>query len=278
MARFTLFLSVATFLLLHPQSIWRAEAQDQKTPTSNTAAPIKCLKEMNDARRLAGLVDFNDGSASEETSVPIKDQNFVDSACLDAATLLSSLPLFPPKGSYAGRKYAVYAFAARKGSELDCAAAVNYWKSVFSNISSGGLPPPFSIRERFYQSPDNLSFLALFNPSGNPTIDCASITCPLKDYEAAEAQQAKQETKTSPPFINGYGISCFTSPDPYTEDKPPYTQQQWEKITQALKSTGEGSAPNGGAQPNEGSQPSRGLAPLPSFFAFAAAALAAALL
>ncbi|KAL8449690.1 hypothetical protein Emed_002945 [Eimeria media] len=72
-----------------------------------------------------------------------------------------------------------YAVHRQNGEEADCSAAVEYWKEALNELKP--LPPAYEDNNtNIYKHSKNVSFVALFNPEANASVDCAYITCPRK--------------------------------------------------------------------------------------------------
>ncbi|CDJ34478.1 SAG family member [Eimeria mitis] len=226
--------------------------------TANKADRVDCSESMNAARKLVGFADLTLGEEGNE-KLPIDPAAkartetvaaYVKSVC----TALKSNEASPP-GDLTG----TYAYAVQEGTSANCEAAVDYWKAALSNFD--GLPPQYTAETKLYKTPQNVSFISLFNPNENPKVDCAYFTCPAQQDEPNEPDGASVREKDSE--LEGEGESttdkevkallCVTTPNALTTNKAPYTQDQWDQINAGLKKN---SAPA-----------------LPTFLGFAAAAV-----
>ncbi|CDJ67858.1 SAG family member [Eimeria necatrix] len=123
-----------------------------------------------------------------------------------------------------------YAFKSLTAAKPDCKETVDYWKAAYKNFT--GLPPPKTESETLYKDQDNVSFVALYNPSYSATADCRVVTCtqtttPATDDEANYA--AGGNTK------NGYALICKTMPAAFESDGSAlFTQEQWDRIVSSL--------------------------------------------
>ena len=89
-----------------------------------------------------------------------------------------------------------YAYAPHVQASDGCSSAVRYWKGAHENFV--GLPPVYkNDNEGVYNDIRNRSFVALFNPRDDATIDCAFITCPVPVTTTSTASTKTETTTTS---------------------------------------------------------------------------------
>ncbi|CDJ28552.1 SAG family member [Eimeria mitis] len=125
-------------------------------------------------------------------------------------------------------------------NSVDCKAVVDKWKDAYSNFD--GLPPAKKGEDNLYDNQENVSFVALYNPTDKATADCRVVTC-TKKTSAAQASRgtdgAGQSTETE-----ASALICMTAPDVLAdEQKAPFTDEQWEQIVTALEGSASAVAP-----------------------------------
>ncbi|CDJ33919.1 SAG family member [Eimeria mitis] len=123
---------------------------------------------------------------------------------------------------------------------VDCKAVVDKWKGAYSNFD--GLPPANKEEEDLYDNQENVSFVALYNPTEKATADCRVVTC-TKTTQGAEAGggggRAEQNTETK-----ASALICMTVPDVLAEGgDAPFTEDQWGQIVTALEGSASAVAP-----------------------------------
>ncbi|KAL8453391.1 hypothetical protein Emed_000890 [Eimeria media] len=119
----------------------------------------------------------------------------------------------------------IYMYASQASEDGDCAAAVLHWKSAINNFTE--LPPAYSTETPSpYTDPLNISFVGLYNPGQNPTVDCAVITCQpetqtgeggppsSKVGDGAEDETEKKEV---------YSLVCLSTPQALQASQKPFT-------------------------------------------------------
>ncbi|KAL8436738.1 hypothetical protein Efla_002170 [Eimeria flavescens] len=102
-------------------------------------------------------------------------------------------------------------------SKATCKSAVSEWKAAYKAFENS--PPTSTETDYIFDSSDTLSFVALYNPTEGVEAECRWVTC-------AEAN----------PKAEGKALLCLTTPDAF-KTKPLFTQQQWEKISTAIKNS-----------------------------------------
>ncbi|CDJ45666.1 SAG family member [Eimeria brunetti] len=154
-----------------------------------------------------------------------------------------------------------YAFEVVDASTPSCTAVVGKWKTAYKNFS--GLPPSRKEGHELYNNSDNVSFVAIYNPSENPAPDFRVVTCTKTTTRTASNNDTgtpggdrltRIQDGSTTEKEEGHALTWLTTPDvlPDTETRP-FTEDQWGKIVTAF----EGSAS----------------AVLPSLLALAAASL-----
>ncbi|CDJ30948.1 SAG family member [Eimeria mitis] len=224
----------------------------------------ECLTEINAAREAVGFSSFLKANVAEEGKhLPAAFDNKSEED-YHASAWKPVCEFLLPKTSDESEPVVVatidrfasgtYAFKALESETPRCSDIVEEWKTAYNNFN--GLPPPYSEQEQAYSSQENVSFVAMHNPSSDATADCRVVTCTRK---TTTQQQNREKTGTTATEANGYALICMTTPDvlPVDGSKAPFTEGQWGQIVTAF----EGSAP----------------AVLPSLLSLTAAALAVAL-
>ena len=99
-----------------------------------------------------------------------------------------------------------FAYAVQQGEQVDCKAAVDYWKKAYSEF--GDLPPAFTnYKTAPYNDANNVSLISLFNPKEDPTVDCAYFKCANTGNTAVELK----------------ALLCVTAPKALTAKAQPFT-------------------------------------------------------
>ncbi|CDJ33882.1 SAG family member [Eimeria mitis] len=145
-----------------------------------------------------------------------------------------------PKGAGTSEfKSGTYAFMALTTGQADCAAAVDHWKAAVSNFAS--LPPSKTEGEELYDKPENVSFVAMYNPSDSAAADCRVVTCTQTPAPEGKSLKLRSSTEAK----NGYALLCMTTPDLMTADSPaPFSEDQWSKIKASLTGSASVAAPS----------------------------------
>lgn len=98
-----------------------------------------------------------------------------------------------------------YAFYLADSDTIDCDPVLKKWKNAYKNFE--GMPPTYSQGAPVYKSDDNVSLIAMYNPSPNATADCRVVTC--------------TKTVDSPSSVDkGYALMCLTAPDALNKRDP----------------------------------------------------------
>ncbi|CDI74848.1 SAG family member [Eimeria praecox] len=254
------FLSLATaaifFVDMNPADAAAA------TPSAKS---VSCLDPMNKARNLVGFTALtaakNQGEilpivqVSSGGSPQTSGDAYVKAVC-------NALQASPASPASAIAVNGTYAYAAQDGADADCEAAVEHWKEAVDNFN--GPPPQYKAGDGVYANPQNISFISLFNPQNNPKLDCAYFTCPASasseqgdgglEEEEDEPKQEEGEKQTQPGQQQSGSVGvqtvsatadqtaqalkallCVTTPNALKDNTPPFTDDQWSKITAGLK-------------------------------------------
>ncbi|CDJ35226.1 SAG family member [Eimeria mitis] len=202
---------------------------------TNKAERAECWEQMNLARTAAGfdkLTQQNMFKLSASDWANTRDQatkltEYLGNVCNAMKTNTAPEGLTPVAGTVA--------YAVQEGEQADCQAAVDYWKEALTNFN-GEVPPAYGANAAPYDNTQNVSFISLFNPQANPTVDCAYFVCPASTQNAKEQQGNTNTDKSMNALI------CVTSPSALTNSQEPFTKEQWNKITAALNSSSAASA------------------------------------
>ncbi|CDJ27295.1 SAG family member [Eimeria mitis] len=209
----------------------QGEPQDT-TPTYSVALSRfprdegKCLDEVNAARVAAGLSELSkaenpthrlpkEGSPEEEESEwawkPVCEA-LIPTKTKSKSTRNSDITEFQ-SGTYAY-------LPIDDPNSVDCKAVVDKWKEAYTNFD--GLPPANKKDEPLYDSQENVSFVALYNPTEKATADCRVVTCTKKTPAAASFKAARTDGSTTE---TGSALICMTVPDVLLEEegKAPFT-------------------------------------------------------
>ncbi|KAL8274123.1 hypothetical protein Esti_001965 [Eimeria stiedai] len=249
-----LFCSAAALLL--PES--EAALSGGKTETTLTDAN-QCLATMNEARYAADLPKLQ-----KQTLFPQKedDNGLLPFAC---SLLLKKNPPGDEVSKSLGGTPAI--FEMSEDSDPDCNAAVKEWQSGFELFAAN--PPVNKDEEYLGLPPKQFSFVSLYNPSPGAVGECQVVLCEEKDAQEQSSQQLPQKDEAEEKEAekrqqegaagaagapggaeaeNAGGkkakaLVCLTSPEAFN-NKPLFTQQQWDKIAKALSSSTSVAAPS----------------------------------
>ncbi|CDJ33878.1 SAG family member [Eimeria mitis] len=242
--------SASAFLMAN--AVHQTAKQSQLTPSEGSATytvnlgktPV-CLAEINNAREAAGLAHFKE--ATDEmwpTSGLQRSQqqaNPWDPVCKALIAKDSEEEETPKNAGTSEFKSATYAFMALTTDQADCAAAVDHWKDAVNNFSS--LPPSKAEDKELYDKPENVSFVAMYNPSESAIADCRVVTC--TETPANPDQAESFSSRNNGEAKTGYALLCMTTPDLMTATSPaPFSEDQWSKIKASLTGSASVAAPS----------------------------------
>lgn len=190
------------------------EAHGSNDPS--TANRVDCLAAMNSARQLAGLVNFK-AETEAGKMLPIGSDNSPNTAYINAVCSGLLTAANPDQGTGADKREGTYASTTALDDSANCEKVVNLWKS--SVYEFNGLPPAYTPEnKRPYELAQNRSFVVLYNPKKNPTIDCAHFVCQRGTPQSIGVQPLK-------------ALVCLTNPAALVAGKRPFTASQWREIT-----------------------------------------------
>nr|UUW39111.1 suface antigen 10 [Eimeria magna] len=196
------------------------------------AEHIDCLAAFNKARASAGLDPFTEASQLTSTNKTKEACNalFDQKIPQDELTALSGILA-----------------VALQGKEADCNAAVTYFNGAVDNF--GNLPAALETEPNansIYANPRNLAFVALYNPQPNPQLECGFFTCTRKitDNQGTPASD-EDPTGKKVATVYTYGLACssISEPKALKKGEAPFTQEQFDKIKDAIKNSAYAAAP-----------------------------------
>ncbi|CDJ28553.1 SAG family member [Eimeria mitis] len=208
----------------------------------------QCLAEVNAARLAAGFSALVQAEANTNNRLPdsVTDQPPSDGEWAWTPVCKHLIPeSTEQKASRTGAKAqfqsGTYAYLPIDDpASVDCKAVVDKWKDAYTNFD--GLPPPNKGEDSLYKNQENVSFVALYNPTEKATADCRVVTCTkttpvLESAVETENQGQSKETKAS-------ALICMTAPDVLADaEKAPFTEDQWGQIVTALEGSASAIAP-----------------------------------
>ncbi|CDJ62581.1 SAG family member [Eimeria necatrix] len=203
--------------------------------TASLGGDVECLSEVNAAREAAGLPSFTTASDGNELTAPggtdLEEGSEWKKVCTH---LIPTEATEAIAGSTTANPFqdGTYAFKSLTAAKPDCKETVDYWKAAYKNFT--GLPPSKAEDENLYKNQDNVSFVALYNPSTGATADCRVVTCTqtttTSTDDETESSYAAGNTAKS-----GYALICKTMPAAFgTGSSAPFTQEQWDGIVSSL--------------------------------------------
>ncbi|CDJ28018.1 SAG family member [Eimeria mitis] len=132
-----------------------------------------------------------------------------------------------------------YAYMVLESEKPDCAAAVSHWKDAVNNFTT--IPPAKDDQTTLYKTQQNISFVALYNPSNDAAADCRVVTCTRA--AASEPPQVVYNRSTDG-GKTGYALLCMTTPEALKESEAPFTEDQWKKIKASITGSASAVAPS----------------------------------
>ncbi|CDJ33755.1 SAG family member [Eimeria mitis] len=240
----------ASLLLLAKADGSGAEEPQAPSTTKTTTYAVKlgddgtCLSEINNARKKAGFNDFvipqqgtdkrlpeegEPGSSGYAAWVwkPVCDALIKEEAGEGKSDTVSK--------TFGSGTYAYH--VVDDASAPNCAAVVDQWKKAYSNFSA--MPPSRKDDDTVYSNQDNVSLVAMYNPSDDATADCRIVTCTktTKTSTTAQEKQGGQEVETE--TKEGSALICMTTPDvlPEKSESSPFTEEQWGRIVNAIENS-----------------------------------------
>ncbi|CDJ45660.1 SAG family member [Eimeria brunetti] len=200
----------------------------------------QCLTEVNAARGAAGFGELKQ-AVEEEKEARLPDE----SASAEQGEYENWA--WKPVCDALAKKFesGTYAYMpVEDAANVNCTAVVDTWKAAYSNFS--GLPPPHLGNEKLYKNHDNVSFVAMYNPSADATADCRVVTCTKKTTAGGEKggegflPRAEDAGETI-----GSALICMTVPDvlPAEGSTAPFSEDQWGQIVTAFEGSASAVSP-----------------------------------
>ncbi|CDJ40595.1 SAG family member [Eimeria tenella] len=227
---------LSTSLLVLSAPIAGGSQQSETTTVTYTASvgdSAQCLDEVNAVREVAGLSNFTQASDPNKLQTPgtegLQENTEWRKLC---EHLIATQKAKAPSSSEAENPFkdGTYAFKSLTDAQPKCKDTVDFWKAAFKNFT--GLPPSKKQANGLYDKQDNVSFVALYNPSSSATADCRVVTC-TKKTSTKENELAAAEGNATSEY--GYALICKTMPDALAdENSAPFTQKQWDGIVSSL--------------------------------------------
>ncbi|CDJ62577.1 SAG family member [Eimeria necatrix] len=227
----SLYICSASLFVLSASSLKISQAgQQAPTYTASLGKTAKCLSELNAAREAAGLTNFTEAPDGKKLSDP-EEQLQEDGEWMKVCKYLVPTEQKDPVAAASATnpfQDGTYAFKPLTAAEPNCEETVDHWKAAFKNFT--GLPPSKTEGANLYKNQDNVSFVALYNPSSDATADCRVVTC---TKTTAGGTVLQNDSEQSPEY--GYALICKTMPSAFADDNTaPFTQDQWDKIASSL--------------------------------------------
>nr|ABR92920.1 surface antigen 7 [Eimeria tenella] len=227
----SLYICSASLLVLSASLLKISQAgQQAPTYTASLGKSNKCLSELNAAREAPGLPNFTEATDGKKLSDPEQQLQEGSEWMKVCKHLVPTEQKDPVAAAGATNPFqdGTYAFKSLTAAEPNCKETVDHWKAAFENFT--GLRPSKTEGANLYKNQDNVSFVALYNPSSDATADCKVVTC-----TKATASEAALQSDSDQSSENGYALICKTMPSAFPDDKsPPFTQDQWNKIVSSL--------------------------------------------
>ncbi|CDJ36559.1 SAG family member [Eimeria mitis] len=204
-----------------------------------------CLSEINAARKKAGFNDFVIPQAgTKDKRLPDKEKPDADKYNEWVWKPVCAALIKEEAGegradevsnTFGSGTYAYH--AVDDAGAPNCTAVVDHWKKAYSNFS--GMPPSRKDGDTVYSNQDNVSLVAMYNPSDDATADCRIVTCTktTKTSTTTPERQADQEVETE--TKEGSALICMTTPDvlPAKNGTAPFTEEQWGRIVNAIENS-----------------------------------------
>nr|ABR53732.1 surface antigen 10 [Eimeria tenella] len=235
-----------SFLMLSATTLGNSqETEETVTYTASLGNNVECLSDINAAREAAGLDDFGQASGDAELSIPAPEEGELSEKWKKLCEYLIPQAETAAKTSSANPfEKGTYAFKSLTAEQPNCKETVDYWKAAYKNFT--GLPPSRKEDGTLYDDQDNVSFVAVYNPSSSATADCRVVTCTQTNTTTTTPGPTRvQADGGSETTKKGYALLCKTMPTAFASDtSAPFTQAQWDKIMSSLTGSGSIAAPS----------------------------------
>ncbi|KAL8451138.1 hypothetical protein Emed_002176 [Eimeria media] len=204
-----------------------------------------CITNMNTTRQAAGLGELQ--STTDFVTQDPKAKAAPDGIWVDVCnTLLDGKDFTPSADKISKGTYALFGLGEvdKEKQELtdltnldgltpQCDAAVKKWQEGFSSFEA---KPPVDRAVQYTEAtPEQVSFVTLYNPGSQPKGQCALAAC--KGKPQTTPPPGDDETKTVA------GLVCFTEPNVFGNN-PLFTQDQWNNIKKVLSSSASTAVPS----------------------------------
>ncbi|KAL8450470.1 hypothetical protein Emed_002558 [Eimeria media] len=246
-----LFCSAAALLLVEFPAITAEKTIEFEQKDANG-----CLAVMNEARQKADLPGLTKKVLFSQTADTESFLNFVCGVVLKEKEL-TKIALGTPA-----------IFEMSEEAESYCSAAVKEWQGGYNFFAAK--PPVTADCEYPSLGSQHYGFLSLYNPSPGAEGECQIVDCEEKDMkeqeqsqqqlpqnEEEEKEKGSDEQNGAPGVPGAAGraegdnaesrkakaLVCLTSPDAFN-NRPLFTQEQWDKIAKALSSSTSVAAPS----------------------------------
>ncbi|CDJ40616.1 SAG family member [Eimeria tenella] len=236
------FLGVSLLVLSEKSS--EAAAGTTVNYTAKIGGSVECLGEVNAAREAAGFANFIKAETEKEKITDPGSTELPEGGWKDLCEHLIPAPpeAYNAQTSAEAFQDGTYAFKSLADADPNCKETVDYWKAAYKNFT--GLPPSKSKDEKLYNNQDNVSFVALYNPSSNATADCRVVTCTQTNTTTPQPDTVSRDGNTEA-TKKGYALICKTTPAAFENDaSAPFTQEQWDKIRSSLTGSASVAAPS----------------------------------
>ncbi|CDJ34724.1 SAG family member [Eimeria mitis] len=216
-----------------------ARAQSS-TYTVNLGGTAVCLAEINEAREAAGLAHFKVATEEEHMLPKAKTEEQHNTAWnpVCEALIKEDEEQAEKSTSANGFKSGTYAYMALQSATPDCAAAVSHWKDAVNNFTT--IPPAKDEHTKLYEKQQNISFVAMYNPSNDAAADCRVVTC----TQTAAPDPPTDELRNAGEGKTGYALLCMTTPEALKADAAPFDEEQWKKIKASITGSASAVAPS----------------------------------
>ncbi|CDJ67324.1 SAG family member [Eimeria necatrix] len=216
--------------------------------TASLGESVECLSEVNAAREAAGLPNFTAASdnnkLNDPTGISLDETNEWTKVCTHLIPTEAPEAMAAPS-ALKPFEDGTYAFKSLTAAQPNCKETVDYWKAAYKNFT--GLPPSKTDGETLYNNQDNVSFVALYNPSSNATADCRVVTCTQTTTSTTGGTEGGMLSTYADDGTtkNGYALICKTMPAVFgSSGSALFTQEQWDRIISSLTGSASTAVPS----------------------------------
>lgn len=198
-------------------------------------SPADCTAAINAVRNIVEFTEFK--SVSSDQRELIYDESDAGNKAFWDAVCQGMQPVSkggPPVKKPAG----TYAYYPQHGVAAECLPAVQHWRRGI--IAFGPtIPPIYKGKTAPYDTNQAVSFIALFNPQENPTVECVTVECPVAT--ASPEKQASNSGSKNGGLLGSStklnALVCLTKPVALKAEERPYTEEEWTKLTSVYRSS-----------------------------------------